>query len=53
MTARVLYLIFVSLTCWMALNFDIARRQRGTVFVAEAKSITNENEEEQLRLGLG
>ena len=34
-------------------NFDIAWETEGTVFVAEVKSITNDNEEEQLRLGLG
>jgi hypothetical protein len=34
-------------------NFDLAWQAGGTVFVAEVKSITNDNEEEQLRLGLG
>jgi hypothetical protein len=34
-------------------NFDIAWVTEGTVFVAEVKSITDDNEEEQLRLGLG
>jgi hypothetical protein len=34
-------------------NFDLAWEVDGTVFVAEVKSITDENEEEQLRLGLG
>jgi hypothetical protein len=34
-------------------NFDIAWETEGTVFVAEVKSITDDNEEEQLRLGLG
>lgn len=34
-------------------NFDISWKAEGTVFVAEVKSITNDNEEEQLRLGLG
>lgn len=34
-------------------NFDIAWVTEGTVFVAEIKSITDDNEEEQLRLGLG
>jgi hypothetical protein len=34
-------------------NFDIAWVSEGTVFVAEVKSITDNNEEEQLRLGLG
>jgi hypothetical protein len=34
-------------------NFDLAWEAKGTVFVAEVKSITDENEEEQLRLGLG
>jgi hypothetical protein len=34
-------------------NFDLAWEAHGTVFVAEVKSITDENEEEQLRLGLG
>jgi hypothetical protein len=34
-------------------NFDLAWKARGTVFVAEIKSITDDNEEEQLRLGLG
>ena len=34
-------------------NFDLAWEAGGTVFVAEVKSITDDNEEEQLRLGLG
>ncbi len=34
-------------------NFDLAWQTAGTVFVAEIKSITDDNEEEQLRLGLG
>jgi hypothetical protein len=34
-------------------NFDLAWEANGTVFVAEVKSITDENEEGQLRLGLG
>src|SRR5262249_38826067 len=34
-------------------NFDLAWQADGTVFGAEAKSITNDSEEEQLRLGLG
>ena len=34
-------------------NFDLAWQRNGTVFVAEVKSITADNEEEQLRLGLG
>jgi hypothetical protein len=34
-------------------NFDLAWEKEGTVFVAEVKSITDDNEEEQLRLGLG
>jgi len=34
-------------------NFDLAWEAKGTVFVAEVKSITDQNEEEQLRLGLG
>jgi len=34
-------------------NFDIAWEREGIVFVAEVKSITDNNEEEQLRLGLG
>jgi len=34
-------------------NFDLAWEANGTVFVAEVKSITDDNEEEQLRLGLG
>jgi hypothetical protein len=34
-------------------NFDLAWQASDTVFVAEVKSITNDNEEEQLRLGLG
>lgn len=34
-------------------NFDLAWQNNGTVFVAEVKSITAENEEHQLRLGLG
>jgi hypothetical protein len=32
-------------------NFDLAWRRDGTVFVAEVKSINDDNEEEQLRLG--
>lgn len=34
-------------------NFDLAWEAKGTVFVAEVKSVTDANEEEQLRLGLG
>jgi hypothetical protein len=34
-------------------NFDIAWETQGAVYVAEVKSITDDNEEEQLRLGLG
>ena len=34
-------------------NFDLAWERDGTVFVAEIKSITDNNEEGQLRLGLG
>lgn len=34
-------------------NFDLAWQANGTIFVAEVKSITDDNEEEQLRLGLG
>jgi hypothetical protein len=34
-------------------NFDLAWQKNETVFVAEVKSITTENEEQQLRLGLG
>jgi hypothetical protein len=34
-------------------NFDIAWIDGSTLFVAEAKSLTEENEEGQLRLGLG
>lgn len=34
-------------------NFDISWKAGETIFVAEVKSITNDNEEEQLRLGLG
>jgi hypothetical protein len=34
-------------------NFDLAWEAKGTIFVAEVKSITDQNEEEQLRLGLG
>ena len=34
-------------------NFDLAWEKDGTVFVAEVKSITDDNEEGQLRLGLG
>jgi hypothetical protein len=34
-------------------NFDLAWQKNGTLFVAEVKSITAENEEHQLRLGLG
>jgi hypothetical protein len=33
--------------------FDLAWRRWGTLYVAEIKSITKENEEHQLRLGLG
>ena len=35
------------------LSFDIAWEDEGTVFVAEVKSLTTENEEKQLRSGLG
>ena len=34
-------------------QFDVAWRQGDTAFVAEVKSVTEENEERQLRLGLG
>jgi hypothetical protein len=34
-------------------NFDLAWQVGDTAFVAEVKSITDDNEEEQLRLGLG
>jgi hypothetical protein len=34
-------------------NFDLAWQKNETVFVAEVKSITADNEEQQLRLGLG
>lgn len=34
-------------------NYDLAWQIGNTVYVAEIKSITDENEEEQLRLGLG
>ncbi|MGE0025601.1 MAG: hypothetical protein AB7O78_02615 [Thermoleophilia bacterium] len=34
-------------------NFDVAWRQDGVLYVAEVKSITERNEERQLRLGLG
>jgi hypothetical protein len=34
-------------------NFDLAWQAGDTAFVAEIKSITDDNEEEQLRLGLG
>lgn len=34
-------------------DFDLAWQKDGTVFVAEVKSITAQNEEDQLRLGLG
>ncbi len=34
-------------------NFDLAWEANGAVFVAEVKSITDQNEEGQLRLGLG
>jgi hypothetical protein len=34
-------------------EFDIAWEHDGTVFIAEVKSITDTNEEKQLRLGLG
>lgn len=34
-------------------NFDLAWESDGTVFVAEVKSTTPQNEERQLRLGLG
>jgi hypothetical protein len=33
-------------------NFDLAWQKDGTVFVTEVKSITAENEEDQLRVGL-
>ena len=34
-------------------NFDIAWEQNGVIYVAEVKSLTDLNEERQLRLGLG
>lgn len=34
-------------------NFDIAWMQHGVLYVAEIKSITPQNEEQQLRMGLG
>lgn len=34
-------------------NFDVAWRCGSRIFVAEVKSLTNRNEEKQLRLGLG
>ncbi len=34
-------------------NFDIAWEAEGKLFVAEVKSLTSQNEEKQLRLGLG
>lgn len=34
-------------------DFDLAWEKEGTIFVAEVKSITAENEEHQLRVGLG
>jgi hypothetical protein len=34
-------------------NFDLAWQHNGIIYVAEVKSITDANEEEQLRLGLG
>jgi hypothetical protein len=34
-------------------NYDLAWELNGTVWVAEIKSMTNSNEEKQLRLGLG
>lgn len=34
-------------------QFDVAWMQGATAYVAEVKSLTNENEERQLRLGLG
>ncbi len=34
-------------------NFDLAWQKNGIIFVAEVKSITDDNEEHQLRLGLG
>jgi hypothetical protein len=34
-------------------DFDVAWSREGTLYVAEVKSITNANEEKQLRLGLG
>lgn len=34
-------------------NFDVAWELNGCTFVAEVKSLTNSNEEKQLRLGLG
>ena len=37
----------------MTRNFDLAWIHNGTTYVAEVKSITDRNEERQLRLGLG
>jgi hypothetical protein len=34
-------------------NYDIAWKRDETIYVAEVKSLTDENEEKQLRLGLG
>jgi hypothetical protein len=34
-------------------EFDLAWDHNGTIYVAEVKSVTIENEEKQLRLGLG
>lgn len=34
-------------------NFDVAWEHEGTFYVAEIKSVTDQNEERQLRLGLG
>lgn len=34
-------------------NFDLAWQREDVIYVAEIKSITNKNEEQQLRLGLG
>ena len=34
-------------------DFDLAWQKDGTIFVAEVKSITSENEKHQLRVGLG
>ncbi len=34
-------------------SYDLAWERNGTIFVAEIKSITDDNEEQQLRLGLG